>query len=208
MKQIIISTLLLLCTMGTTAQNTTKTTHRKDELIVECMGATGQNNTKTTMKLQGVEMVETISDDGASMIKRPYRWFAGMATADVQAVAVEMAQLEAYATISRVIENAVMAKAERGTVVVNGKVQQALKSHWEQISMSIQKACEPFGETDVIVNSETGMYEVIARVGIRGDRYVKLLDGAKVTKPEGLTGDELKQFVNVNNAIIDAAKGN
>lgn len=186
MKQIIISALLLLCTMGTTAQNTTK----------------------TILKLQGVEMVETISDDGASMIKRPYRWFAGLANADVQSIAVEMAQLEAYATISRVIENAVMAKAERGTVVVNGKVQQALKSHWEQVSISIQKACEPFGETDVTFNSETGMYEVISKVGIRGDRYVKLLDGAKDAKPEGLSSDDLKQFVNVNNAIIDAAKGN
>lgn len=186
MKQIIISVILLLCAMGANAQNTTK----------------------TSLKLQGVEMVETISDDGASMIKRPYRWFAGIANADVQSIAVEMAQLEAYATISRVIENAVMAKAERGTVVVNGKVQQALKSHWEQVSMSIQKACEPFGDTDVTFNSETGMYEVIAKVGIRGDRYVKLLEGAKEDKPEGLTGDDLKQFVNVNNSIIDAAKGN
>lgn len=186
MKQIIISFILLLCAMGANAQNTTK----------------------TSLKLQGVEMVETISDDGASMIKRPYRWFAGIANADVQSIAVEMAQLEAYATISRVIENAVMAKAERGTVVVNGKVQQALKSHWEQVSMSIQKASEPFGDTDVTFNSETGMYEVIAKVGIRGDRYVKLLDGAKEAKPEGLSGDDLKQFIDVNNAIIDAAKGN
>ena len=119
-----------------------------------------------------------------------------------------MAQLEAYATISRVLENAVTAKAERGTVVVNGKVQQALKSHWEQMSVSIQKASEPFGETEVSFNSETGMYEAIAKVGIRGDRYVKLLDGAKDTKPEGLTGNELKQFNEVNDAIIDAAKGN
>ena len=186
MKQIIISALLLLCTMGTTAQNTTK----------------------TTLKLQGVEMVETISDDGASMIKRPYRWFAGMANADVQSIAVEMAQLEAYATISRVIENTVMAKAERGTVVVNGKVQQALKSHWEQMSMSIQNASEPFGDTEITFNEQTGMYEAIAKVGIRGDRYVKLLDGAKDTKPEGLTGNELKQFNEANDAIIDAAKGN
>lgn len=186
MKRNILSIILLLCAMATTAQNTTK----------------------TTLKLQGVEMVETISDDGASMIKRPYRWFAGMANADVQSIAVEMAQLEAYATISRVIENAVMAKAERETVVVNGKVQLALKSYWEQMSMSIQKACEPFGDTDITFNSETNMYEAIAKVGIRGDRYVKLLDGAKEAKPEGLTGDDLKQFIDTNNAIIDTAKGN
>jgi hypothetical protein len=175
-------------------------------LLASVTSVDAQN--KTTLKLQGVEMVETMSDDGMSVIKRPYRWFAGMAEADVQSVAVEMAQLEAYATISRVIENIVMTKAERGTVVVNGKVQQALKSHWEQMSMSMQKACEPFGDTEVNYNSETGMYEVIAKVGIRGDRYVKMLDGAKDAKPAGLNAQETKEFVEINETIIDAAKGN
>ena len=176
--------------------------------LITTMESNAQNINKTTLKLQGIEMVETMSDDVVSMMKRPYRWFAGMASADMQSMAVEMAQLEAYATISRVIENAVLAKAERGTLVVNGKVQMALKSHWEQVSMSIQKACEPFGDTEVSFNNETGMYEAIAKVGIRGDRYVKLLGEAKETKPEGLVGDDLKQFIDANNAIIDAAKGN
>lgn len=177
-------------------------------LLASVTGSVAQNTTKTKLKLNGVEMVETMSDDGMSLVKRPYRWFAGMAEADVQSTAVEMAQLEAYATISRVIENVVTTQAERGTVVNNGAVQKALKSHWQQMSMSIQKACEPFGETEVSYNSQTGMYEVIAKVGIRGDRYVKLLDGAKNAKPEGLAGDDLQQFLDVNEAIIDAAKGN
>lgn len=177
-------------------------------LLVSVAGVSAQGTTKTTLKLQGVEMVETMSDDGMSMVKRPFRWFAGMAEADVQSVAVEMAQLEAYAAISRVIENLVTTHAERGTVAVNGRVEKALKSHWEQMSMSIQKACEPFGETEVTYNSETGLYEVIAKVGIRGDRYMHLLDGAKDAKPEGLAGDDLKEFVEINETIIDAAKGN
>lgn len=177
-------------------------------LFSAALGTMAQNITKTTLKLQGIEMKECMNDEGTALIQRPYRWFAGMATADNQGVAVEMAQLEAYATISRVLENVVTAKAERGTVVVNGKVQQALKSHWEQMSMSIQKACEPFGDTEVSFNEQTGMYEAIAKVGIRGDRYVKLLDGAKTANPEGLSGDEMKQFVDANHAIIDAAKGN
>ena len=177
-------------------------------LMTIAMGAVAQNITKTTLKLQGIEMKESMNEDGSAIIQRPYRWFAGMAVADVQNIAVEMAQLEAYATISRVIENAVQTKAERGTLAVNGKVQQALKSHWEQVSMSIQNASEPFGDAEVSYNNETGMYEVIAKVGIRGDRYVKLLDGAKDTKPEGLTGDDLQQFTDANKAIIDAAKGN
>jgi len=175
-------------------------------LLIPVAEAAAQNTTKKTLKLQGVEMVETLSSDGMSMVKLPYRWFAGIAKADDEGTAVEMAQLEAYTTVSRVIENVVTAKAERGANVVNGKVQQALKSHWEQMSMSIQKACEPFGDTEVSFNEQTGMYEAIAKVGIRGDRYVKLLDGAKDTKPEGLTGNELKQFNEANDAIIDAAK--
>ena len=177
-------------------------------LLASVTGASSQNISKNSLKLNGVEMVETMSDDGMSMVKRPYRWFAGMAEADVQSVAVEMAQLEAYATVSRVIENMVMAKAERGTVGVNGNVQKAIKSHWEQVSMSIQKACEPFGETEVTYNSQTGMYEVIAKVGIRGDRYVRMLDGAKEAHPDGLNTEETKEFVEINETIIDAAKGN
>lgn len=176
-------------------------------LMVSFVGASAQTTTKN-LKMQGVEMVETISDDGASMIKRPYRWFAGIGKADDQSVAVEMAQLEAYAAVSRVIENVVLAKAERGSMANNGKVQKALKSHWEQMSMSIQQACEPFGETEVTYNSETGLYEVIAKVGIRGDRYVKLLDGAKESNPDGLNSEEAKEFVEINETIIDAAKGN
>lgn len=164
-----------------------------------------QNITKTTLKLQGIEMKGCMNEDGTAIIQRPYRWFAGMATADMRDVAVEMAQMEAYATISRVLENAVTAKAERGSIVVNGKVQQVLKSYWEQVSKSIQKACEPFGETEVSFNQGTGMYEAIAKVGIRGDRYIKLLGEAK---PEGLAGDDLKQFIDVNSTIIDTAKGN
>ena len=177
-------------------------------LVAFSFAATAQNTGTKNIKTNGIEMVDTMNDDGTDIIKRPYRWFAGMAEADVESVAVEMAQLEAYAAISRVIENAVTTKAERSTLEVNGKVQKALKSSWEQMSFSIQKACEPFGDAQSTYNSQTGLYEVVAKVGIRGDRYVKLIDGAKNFKPEGLNKEEMKEFVEVNNSIIDAAKGN
>lgn len=178
-------------------------------LLSSAVALQAQNNiTKTMLKLQGVEMVETMSANGMSMEKRPYRWFAGMAESDLQSVAVEMAQLEAYAAVSRVIENIVSAKAERATLGVDGRVQKAIKSFWEQMSMSIQHACEPFGNTEVSYNRETGLYEVIAKVGIRGDRYVKLLDGARDTQPEGLSAEEAQTFIDINETIIDAAKGN
>ncbi len=176
-------------------------------LIAFVMTAEAQKTTTTKkIKLQGVEQVETLSADGMSMKKMPYRWFAGMAEADNEAAAIEMAQLEAYANVSRIIENLVTSQAERSTVSINGKVETALKSHWEQMSMSIQKACEPFGETEITFNSETGMYNVIAKVGIRGDRYVKILDSAMNAKPEGLSGNDLKDFNEANKTIIDAAK--
>lgn len=175
-------------------------------LLFSTIGAVAQNTTKT-LKLQGLEMKEAMNEDGTALIQRPYRWFAGIGKADDEGLAVEMAQLEAYATVSRVIENVVKAQAKRGAISDNGIVQKALQSYWEQKSSSIQKACEPFGDTEVTFNSETGMYEAVAKVGIRGDRYIKLLGEAKEVKPEGLTGGDLKQFIDVNNAIIEAAKG-
>lgn len=177
-------------------------------LVALATATTAQNTVKKTIKTNGVTMIETLNADGTDMVKRPYRWFAGMAEANVESVAVEMAQLEAYAAVSRVIENAVSTKAERSSLAVNGEVQKALKSYWEQMSFSIQNACEPFGDAESEYDSETGMYHVIAKVGIRGDRYVKILDGAKDAKPEGLEGDDLQKFLEVNNAIIEAAKDN
>ena len=176
--------------------------------LMAASGAISAQNTTKTIKTQGIEMVETLNEDGTDIIRRPYRWFAGMAEADVEPIALEMAQLEAYATISRVIENAVLAESERGALAVDGKVQKALKSHWQQVSMSIQYASEPFGEAESTYDESTGLYHVIARVGIRGDRYVKLLDGAATVKPNDLNGDDLQQFIDANQAIIDASKGN
>lgn len=167
-----------------------------------------QNTTTRSIKIQGIEMVETLNADGTDFIKRPYRWFAGMAEADVESLAVEMAQLEAYATISRVIENAVLAESKRSALAVDGVVHKALNSHWEQVSSSIQNASEPFGEAESTFDEKTGLYHVIAKVGIRGDRYVKILDGASNFKPTGLGGDDLQQFIDANQAIIDASKGN
>lgn len=56
-------------------------------------------------------------------------------------------------------------------------------------------------------NSDTHMYEVTARVAIRGDRYNKMLNAAGQYRPEDLEGDELQQFVDANKAIIEAASG-
>ena len=152
----------------------------------------GENVVVETTKLSGIDMA--------------YKWYAGIGKANDKQTAIEMAELEARATVSRVIENAVFAQSERGSVVNNGDVQKALKSHWEQVSMSIQNACEPFGDTRVEYSPSTKMYTVTQKVGIRGDKFQKMLKNAGNYKPSNLQGDDLQQFIDVNNAIMEAAK--
>lgn len=183
----------------------------KTMLLAALMATAGilcAQNTTRSIKTQGIEMVETLNEDGTGLIQRPYRWFAGMAEADMESLAVEMAQMEAYTAISRVFENAVLAQSERAAIAVNGNVQKALKSYWQQVSSSIQHASEPFGEAESTYDESTGLYHVIAKVGIRGDRYVKLLDAASGFKPDDLSGSDLQQFIDASQAIIDVSKGN
>jgi len=184
-------------TTSTIESKSTKTTSLEGEKVVTA-----------TIKTQGTEMVEELSDDGMSMVKRPYKWYAGIGKANDKQAAIELAEYEARAEISRVIENAVLAEAERGTLINNGEVQKAVKSHWKQVSTSIQNACEPIGESYVEYNPTTKMYQVTSKVGIRGDRFQQLLNSAGNFKPSNLSGTDLQQFIDVNNAIMNAAKGN
>lgn len=168
----------------------------------------GEKITMQTIQLTGIEMSETLNEEGTGTIKRPYKWFAGIGKADNKQMAIELAQREAYGTISRVLNNAVMDQAERGNVANNGRVQQALTSHWKQVSVSLEKACEPFGNTTIEYNPSTRMYEVTAKVGIRGDRFNQLLNTAGNFKPSDLSGDELELFIQTNKSIMEAARGN
>ena len=168
----------------------------------------GEKVSVETVKLTGIEMAESLNEDGTDLIKRPYKWFAGIATADNKQMAIELAQREAYATISRVLSNAVEDKAEKGAVLVNSKVQQSVTSHWEQFSISLQKACEPLGNTTIEYNPQTKMYTATAKVGIRGDRFNQLLNSAGDFKPSDLTGEDLAEFIKINKEIMEAARGN
>ena len=161
-----------------------------------------------TVKLYGTDMMETLSEDGLKMIKVPYKWFAGIGKADDEQTAIEIAESEARATISKVIENMVMENTERSSLVNNGEVQKAITSHWKQVSMSIQNACEPIGETKIEFSPSSRMYTATTKVGIRGDRYQQLLNTASNYKPKNLSGADLDQFTKTNQSIINAAKGN
>lgn len=160
-----------------------------------------------TVKMQGIVESESLSEDGSHIVKRAFKWYAGMGTADDKQVAIELAQREAYATISRVLNNAVLDQSKRGNVVNNGKVQQALTQHWQQVSSSLQKGCEPFDDVRIEYSPTTKMYAVTAKVAIRGDRFNKLLETAGSFKPKELTGEDLEQFIEINKSIMEAAKG-
>lgn len=168
----------------------------------------GEKVVVETTKLYGTEMVESLNEDGTKMVKVPYKWYAGIGKANDKQTAIEMAELEARATISRIIENAVLAESERGTVANNGDVQKALTSHWKQVSTSIQNACEPIGDTKIEYSPSSKMYTVTAKVGIRGDRFQQLLNSAGNFKPSNLSGDDLQQFIETNKSIMNAARGN
>lgn len=197
---------VLLASCGTTKQ--AAMTPAVESSRTKTTSLEGDKVTSETVKLTGIEMADALNDDGTDMIKRPYRWFAGIGKADNKQVAIELAQREAYATISRVLSNAVLDQSERGNVANNGRVQQALTSHWKQVSASVEKACEPFGNTTIEYNAATRMYEAVAKVGIRGDRFNQLLNTAGNFKPADLTGEELEQFIQTNKSIMEAAKGN
>ena len=210
MKRILImvttATVFLLSSCGTTKKTALAPaveSSRKTTTSLE-----GDKVTSETVRLTGIEMADALNDEGTDMIKRPYKWFAGIGKADNKQVAIELAQREAYATISRVLNNAVLDQSERGNVANNGRVQQALTSHWKQVSASVEKACEPFGNTTVEYNPSTRMYEATSKVGIRGDRFNQLLNTAGNFKPADLTGEELNQFIQTNKSIMEAARGN
>ena len=207
MKKVVlfISSIMLLLSCGTTKSTMAPAVDSERKTVTSLEG---QQVVSETVKLSGIEMAEALNEDGTDMIKRPYKWFAGIGKADNKQVAIEYAQREASATISRVLNNAVKDGAERGNVVNNGRVQQALTSHWEQFSTSLQKACEPFGNTTIEYDPSTKMYQVTAKVAIRGDRFNQLLKTAGDFKPADLTGDDLEQFIETNKAIMEAAKGN
>lgn len=168
----------------------------------------GQKVVSETIKLTGIEFSEALNEDGTDLVKLPFKWFAGIGKADNKQVAIELAQREAYATISRVLNNALKDQSERGNVANNGHVQQALTSHWNQVSVSFQKACEPFGNTTVEYNPATRMYEATSKIGIRGDRFNQLLNTAGSFKPSDLSGKDLDDFIATNEAIMQSARGN
>ncbi|MBQ7342839.1 MAG: hypothetical protein IJW42_06210 [Alistipes sp.] len=167
----------------------------------------GETVIKEVRKDNGIAMSESLSEDGMSIVKVAYRWFAGTHSADNKSVATEVARREASAAVSRAIMSIVEDKAEKGALEVNGRVKEALKSYWSQQSRTILNGCEPFGDVETEYSPTTRMYTVAAKVAMRGDRFNKALQSAGTYRPETLTKEELDKFIELNTMIINAAKG-
>lgn len=168
----------------------------------------GEKVVVETTKLSGIEMVDALSEDGTKMVKVAYKWYAGIGKANDKQTAIEMAEMEARATVSRIIENAVDAKIEESKLTVDGEVHKAISANWTQVSKSIQNGCEPFGDTKIEYSPSSKMYTATAKVGIRGDKYQQLLNNAGNYKPTQLSQDQLDKFIQLNQSIMNAAKSN
>lgn len=173
-------------------------------MLFVALSMSAQNYSRNTenIQLHGLEMVETLSDDGMRIVKMPFKWFAGIGEADDKQIAIEIAQREAQSAVSRIIRNEVIDQAAKLSVDVNGRVCQALISSWEQYSRSILVGCEPFGNTEVQYNPNTRIYKVKAKIGIQGDRFKKMMNEYKERTPEDLTPVEIQQFIQVNQTIV------
>lgn len=197
----ILSVMLLLASCGSSKKLATTEVKRESMTNLK-----GEKVVVEEALESGVEKSTCLSEDGTKMIERPFIWFAGRGKADDKQAAIELAQDEAYATISRVLRRSVLDQSKRGNLINNSHLQQAVTQYWEQVSSALLKGCTPFGKTRVEYNPATKMYDVVARIAIRGDRFNELLQTAgDYTKD--LTGEELDRFIEINKTIMEAAKG-
>lgn len=199
---VVITVLMISC--GSSKQMSSSNVEPSVEKI---KNLEGESVLEEKEAMTGYDISKVLSEDGTDLINRPIKWFKGIAKADDKQMAIEMAQREAYATISTVFSNMVDVNAEKGKLANNGKTEGALRSHWEQISQTVLKGCEPYGDVVTQYSKTTKMYSVKAMIGIRGDKFAQIMKDATNFKPEGLTEEETKEFIEVNQNIMSAAKG-
>lgn len=204
MKKVIY---LAVMAMVAVACGASKNVASEETVKKELTSLDGQKMVQETIQMTDIDITKVLNEDGTKLVERPVKWFAAIGKADNKQVAIEAAQREAQSAVSRVINQMVLDNAKRGNLVNNGKVQQALSSYWEQVSTSIQKACEPYGDVVISYYPATGMYEAIAKVGIRGDKYNAMLNEIQTVKPADLSPEEQKAFIETNKNILDAARG-
>ena len=154
----------------------------------------------------GYAMSETLSDDGTRIEQIAYKWFSGYAESDNKQMAIEMAQREAFNTVSRTFQNAVLTAAVGVSNDVNGRAVEAVTSCWAQVSNQVVRGCEPFGENRIEYNGNTGRYKVTAKIAMRGDLYKKIIDNIKNNIPQNLSENEVDIFLSVHTRVVEIVR--
>lgn len=159
----------------------------------------------------GYTLGDALDTAGTKITKVPYIWYTGTARSNDKQMAIEAAQAAAYNAISRTIELKVNNAINGAGLDTDGVVHKALKSHWEQTSKSLIKGAHPFGDCVVSYDPKTGMYDITAKVAIRGDIYKSLLkdteNAENIKQNINIKQEELNDFIKVNNAIFKAVQG-
>lgn len=194
MKNLFTLVMVLFCAITTTAQISYERNLEGDCVRVQDEATSGY------------AMAETLSSDGTRIEQIAYKWFSGYAESDNKQMAIEMAQREAFNTVSRTFNNAVLSAAVGVTNDVNGRAVDAVTSCWVQVSNQIVRGCEPFGENRIEYNRNTGKYKVTAKIAMRGDIYKKIIDNIKNNIPRNLSDSEMDIFMSIHTRVVDVVR--
>lgn len=161
-----------------------------------------------TLVISGVEVVETLSDDGMSIIKRPYQWFEGTAADKNKRTAIEKAQRVAFNNISRFVNNAIMQVSNGSATSCNNDTLDKFVSHWKQFSKSVIRGCEPFGDVVVEYEPKSKIYTVTCKVALRGDRLQEMLKQHKERVPIIVYTEDVEIYKQLNTTIVSTIQIN
>lgn len=177
-------------------------------LIMGC-NLFAQEGTPVKVEAMKVEKITELTPDGLDTREVAYKYYTGFGQADKKAAAIDYAQRDAINKISNVISVAVKNAAAGKQLSVDGKVLDAIARSWSQVSETLIQGMEPVGEIEYVFNSQTGMYDVTAKMGMRGDRFLQQLGELKkqvleAPLPAGLNADERRNLIEANQEISDA----
>ncbi len=152
-------------------------------------------------------MVDELGEDGVTMEKHVYKWYSGFGKDKDLSTAIMKAKEAAYIYVSNRLENALWLNIPMTTVGPT-EVDKAINSYWSAFSKKILNGYEPYGKAQIEYRDSTKEYKVICRVAIEGLKFLHMLNEASSYRPESLHGESLKEFVDINNSIIQWLKDN
>lgn len=171
----------------------------------------GQQVNKETRADTGYDEGKGLSADGTKIEMVTYKWWAASADVDNKSAAIALARQRAYNAVAdnvnKCVASEVNSDSNIGIAGANGQYLESVTGAWKQFSNAVMKGCEPWGELEIEYNPSTGQYSVWAKVAIRGDRFVKLLNETATAAPANLSGSALDAYMETNKKIADALRG-